>query len=258
MREVHRYPYTTWQGDLLYWNVRFENPKTFRPEMPDGTQALTCDRVLYRLPDLYAWRKDSLIWLVEGEKDADRLAAEGLHSTTAGSASSLNTTNLSPIHIAYGVVVVPDCDDAGKKWTDVATTKLYKMGQRRIYVLNLGGTDGYDVSDYLDEHTIDELMELRSTTKKWKWKPRAKPIRKRGPGGVGLPWPVEDIAWELGQKRVYGDGVVVYCPAHEDEGSGSPGLSLTRSEKDDDKTMVNCFSGCEFPDIAEAVKEAMT
>lgn len=40
-----------------------------------------------------------------------------------------------------------------------------------------------------------------------------------------------------------------------DEGTNNSGLALKRTE--DDRTLVFCHSGCEFADIADAIKEAM-
>jgi hypothetical protein len=255
MREVHRYPYTTADGVLLYDVVRFE-PKDFRPQMPDGTWGLTVPRVLYRLPEVTSRRLGGFVWVCEGEKDADALAAEGLCATTAGSTSAWNACDISPLISAWGVILIPDCDDAGRKWAERAAIDLYKKGQRSVTILDLGGQDGYDVSDWLEYEGIDALMELRSLTPKYKWKPTPKKARRVMTGGAaGLPWELEDIVYEL-RGTVHGDSGKAYCPAHMDEGSGNAGLALKRTE--DDRTLVFCHSGCEFTDIADAIKETMT
>ena len=254
MREVHRYPYYTAWGVLLYEVVRFD-PKDFRPQMPDGTWGLTVPRVLYRLPEVVSRRRDGFVWVVEGEKDADALAAQGLCATTAGAASAWNSTDTSPLYSAWGVVIIPDSDDAGREMAQAAATSLYANGQRNVTILDLGGEKGYDVTDFLDERDIDALMELRSVTPKWKWEPvPRRPRRTQAGGGVGLPWEMEDIVYALG-GTTHGDTGKAYCPAHMDEGTNNSGLALKRT--DDDRTLVFCHSGCEFPDIADAIKEAM-
>ena len=81
------YEYHDETGVLLYASVRFE-PKAFRQGKPDGQGGLTWNmagvrRVPYRLPELVrAAQAGELVWIVEGEKDADRLAALGLVATT--------------------------------------------------------------------------------------------------------------------------------------------------------------------------------
>jgi hypothetical protein len=254
---VHLYPYTTKLGKLLYWNARFE-PKDFRPVMPDGRWILDSPRVLYRLPDLFARGRTEWVWVCEGEKDADNLAEAGLLATTAGSASAWRSVDWSPLAQCFGVILVPDCDDASRKWAEQAATDLYAKGSRKIIVLDLGGTEGYDATDYLEENGVQYLELLRFNAPYWKWRPKPKPIKRTGrsAGGVGLPWDIEDIVYALG-GTMHGDSGKAWCPAHMDEGSNNTGLSLRRSPTDDDRTLVNCFSGCEFREVAEAIKEKM-
>ena len=227
-------------------------------QMPDGTWGLTCPRVLYRLPDVLLRRTLGFVWVCEGEKDADALAPHGLCSTTAGSTSAWNTCDITPLRDAHGVVLLPDDDPAGHKWGERAATDLFKLGQRKVQIIKWGVGDGYDVSDFLDEFDIDELMRLRSVTPRFKWAPNPRPFtsRRTGRGGAGVPWPMEDVVYALGGD-VYGGSGHAYCPAHDDEGSANRGLSLTPSDKFPDRTLVFCHSGCDFEDIANAIKEAM-
>jgi hypothetical protein len=256
------YPYHHADGSLAYEVVRFI-PKNFRPRMPDGTYGLACGRILYRLPDILTRKADNFVWVCEGEKDADTLSSYGLVATTAGAAKAWAATDTTPLHGAWGIVVLPDCDDAGAYFADAVARDL--VGHTRtIQIINLGGADGYDVTDYLNEHSIDDLMTLRSVTPPWK---APKPDRKRGPRRMarrvlqrtlapGLPYPIDDLSWELGGPNLHqrGNNRVVYCPAHDDEG-GTPGLSLTAI--DNDRTMAYCHSGCDFASIARAVRERM-
>jgi putative DNA primase/helicase len=80
---VATYPYCDEQGALLYENVRL-SPKSFRLRRRNakGEWVWKMDgvrRVPYRLPELQGQR---LVLLVEGEKDADNVAALGLPATT--------------------------------------------------------------------------------------------------------------------------------------------------------------------------------
>ena len=259
---VRRYPYTTPNGEILYYQARFE-PKDFRPQQADGTWGLKGQRVLYNLPLIVAHAPQAFIWVCEGEKDADRLFAEGLIGTTAGPAAAWAVTDTTPLRRAWGVIIVPDCDPAGAQLATVATKDLYPHVP--VFILKLGGADGYDVSDYLEEHGVDALMKIRQNTARTK-APKGE-TRKRGNrtrrghparGHVtsiapGLPYNIDDLTWALGGTG-HGFHRLVFCPAHNDEGS-TPGLSLTTI--DDDHTLAYCHSGCEFMAIAQAVAERM-
>jgi hypothetical protein len=82
---VRLYNYTDANGTLLYQNVRFE-PKSFRQRRPDGHGGwiwkLDDRRVVYRWPELVR-HPDAIVYLCEGEKDAERAASLGLCSTTS-------------------------------------------------------------------------------------------------------------------------------------------------------------------------------
>ena len=82
---VATYDYVTEQGELAYQVVRFE-PKDFRQRRPDGDgwqwNLRGVTRVPYRLPEIMATSPRRGILIVEGEKDADNLAAIGVVATT--------------------------------------------------------------------------------------------------------------------------------------------------------------------------------
>ena len=77
-RIVATYDYRDADGTLLFQSVRLE-PKDFRQRRPDGNGGWAWNlkdvrRVLYRLPALSAADPSEPAFIVEGEKDADRLA----------------------------------------------------------------------------------------------------------------------------------------------------------------------------------------
>ena len=83
---VETYNYTNEESLLLFQTVRWE-PKDFSQRRPDGKGGWKWDlqgvrRVLYRLPELMAADPSRPVFIVEGEKDADRLWDEGLVATT--------------------------------------------------------------------------------------------------------------------------------------------------------------------------------
>ena len=82
---VATYDYKDDDSTLLYQVVRY-HPKTFRCRRPDGNGGWKNDirgvrRVPYHLPDILT-RTDEVVWIVEGEKDADGLYRGGLLATT--------------------------------------------------------------------------------------------------------------------------------------------------------------------------------
>ena len=256
MREVKRYPYLNAEGELQYWQVRYE-PKTFRPMMPDGTALLTVGRILYRLPELLkAIKAQAFIYVVEGEKDADRLWDIGVPATTAGSATAWSATDTTPLRNAWGIVAVPDNDEAGENWLNTVAADLTPWA-RSFQVVNLPDLPEHgDVSDWLDEgHDVTEFRSLRNNAVKWKPpKPKPRPMARGGSGGIGLAYGLEELEAVLdGFKRGWGHNASAFCPAHAD--TGSKGLSMT--EQDTGRTLVKCWSGCEYDDIVKAIEREM-
>lgn len=69
------YDYVDEQGDLLVQVVR-KRPNAFYQRKPDGEGGLINNlrgvrRVLYRLPELLDASPDSVVFILEGEKDTD-------------------------------------------------------------------------------------------------------------------------------------------------------------------------------------------
>jgi 5S rRNA maturation endonuclease (ribonuclease M5) len=134
---VKVYPYTDESGAVLFEVCRFEaeedgqRVKTFRqrhkdPTNPNAKQGgyvwnITGVRsVIYRLPEVLAAIKEGrTVYLVEGEKDADTLAAAGFAATTnPGGASKSGASKWLPEHTKLlagaNVVILPDNDAAGQ------------------------------------------------------------------------------------------------------------------------------------------------
>lgn len=158
-RIVATYDYHDEQGVLLYQVVRFE-PKDFRPRLPDGTWGLgIARRVLYRLPSLAS---QPTIYVVEGEKDANALAALGLPATTSpGGAAAWRPdyaeqlSALAPTQI----VILPDNDPAGEGYATAVTAALValKVPVRVIRLPDLAPKG--DVSDWLASGGTREALE---------------------------------------------------------------------------------------------------
>jgi putative DNA primase/helicase len=118
--EIATYDYCDAAGNLLYQTVRYE-PKDFRQRRPDGKGGWIwnlngVERVLYRLPELLAANKREFVFVVEGEKDADRLAREGLvATTTVGGAKAPWLPSYTKVLRGRRVVLIPDNDDPGRE-----------------------------------------------------------------------------------------------------------------------------------------------
>jgi hypothetical protein len=114
-RIVATYDYTSADGELLFQVCRFD-PKDFRPRRPDGPSGWSwslsgVERVLYRLPQLIeAIAAGRTIYIVEGEKSADRLTTMGLDATCSpGGAGKWQKSYNGNLRGAR-VVILPDND----------------------------------------------------------------------------------------------------------------------------------------------------
>jgi len=163
-RIVATYDYCDANGQLLYQVVRFE-PKKFRQRRPHSKGGWIwklghTPRVLYLLPELFAASPDEWVFVVEGEKDADRLAALGLVATTcpqgAGKWSKLSDD--SALH-GRRVAIIADKDEAGRKHAADVAMRLQNRA-REIRIVELPGA-GKDASDWCDAGgTVDKLIRL--------------------------------------------------------------------------------------------------
>ena len=168
------YPYHDASGNVVSEKVRYE-PKDFRQRWPDGIGGYLWKKptgapaVLYRLHELregIAAGRD--IFMVEGEKDVDRLVEHWLHTTTTIEGASKDTQKpkwrkdyTEQMTGARRVILLPDNDDAGRAhMLNIAKELQGKVGELRWLELP-GLPEKGDVSDWLDQgHTVDELLAL--------------------------------------------------------------------------------------------------
>jgi len=175
--EVAWYNYVDEQGNLLYQKVRYE-PKDFRIRKPSGnadkpwTWFLTgVRRVVYRLNELQSAQR---VYIPEGEKDCDRLAALGLTATCndGGASKSGVRPKWKEEHAAFLVtagvheaVILPDNDDAGRAHAQAIARTLLPNGIMVKIVPLPDLPEHGDVSDWLDAgHTLEELQALVEST----------------------------------------------------------------------------------------------
>jgi hypothetical protein len=160
---VAEYDYRDKDGVLLYQAVR-EFPKNFKQRRPDGSGGWVwkledVQRVPYRLPDLLSDTKRR-VFVVEGEKDVDRLYALGLSATCNVGGAGKWRDEYSEYLRGRHVCLIPDRDEAGRQHMRSVSDSLKRVGATVTW-LELPGDDKDDVSDWLDDgHSVAELKEL--------------------------------------------------------------------------------------------------
>jgi hypothetical protein len=171
-RIVAEYPYTDENGTLLYQVVRFD-PKRFRQRRRDGNGTWTWNlrgvrRVLYGLTELVS-RPDERVFVVEGEKDADRLRKLTLLATTNSGGADKWKPEYSEYLRGRDVVILPDNDALGRDHAQAVALALNGVA-RSIKVVPLPGLhEKEDVSDWLDAgHTISDLHGCVDASHEWR------------------------------------------------------------------------------------------
>lgn len=173
------YDYLDEVGNTLFSKVRIEpgfdgKKKSFYwkriNEKGEIVKNLTgCRKILYRLPDVIKGiSMEKQIFLVEGEKDADKLAEYGLIATTAPESLKWCEEFTKALENA-DVVVLYDMDKTGIERRDLLLQKL--QGKvKRLRVIDLPGLEyqeahGKDITDWLAEgNATKQLLEIVSHT----------------------------------------------------------------------------------------------
>ncbi|KWT62886.1 hypothetical protein ADL21_06265 [Streptomyces albus subsp. albus] len=152
---VAEYAYCDEQGELLYRVRRLEpgydgEKKTFRQYRPDGTAGVKgIRRVLYRLPEVVATAQaGGVVYVVEGEKDADNLhaAAKVTATCNVSGAGKWRDEYTASLRGAEKVIVICDRDDVGRKHAAAVADSVSAAG---IPVQILEPAAGKDISDHL-------------------------------------------------------------------------------------------------------------
>jgi Protein of unknown function (DUF3631) len=171
-RIARTYDYRAVDGTLLFQVVRYD-PKDFRQRRPDGKGGWVWNLkgvkpVLYRLPELLAAEPGCLVFVVEGEKDADRLASLGLVATTSSGGAGKWRSEFAEFLRGHPVVLLPDNDGPGAEQAgDVARSlRGIAASLRVVHLPNLPNKG--DVSDWLNAGGLrDELERLALEAQEW-------------------------------------------------------------------------------------------
>lgn len=173
------YPYRDENGVVLYTKIRIEpgfngKSKSFYWERVNEQGVIVknlndCRKTLYRLPEvLKAAQEGQTIFIVEGEKDADKLVQHGLVATTAPEALKW-PDEFTTVLCNSDVAILYDMDETGIKRKELLCTTLNGK-VKRLRVIDLPdlayqNSHGKDVSDWLSEgHTVDQLLEILASS----------------------------------------------------------------------------------------------
>jgi hypothetical protein len=153
------YEYCDESGELLFRAVRTPTAsgKTFRLESWDGSRWLTglngSRLVVYRLPEVVAAvAAGETVFIVEGEKCADWLARLDFCSACNPMGAGKPLDAYRDSFRGARVVVIADCDDAGRKHAHAWVEALAGVAAEvRLAELDPTRDDTYDVVDLLAE-----------------------------------------------------------------------------------------------------------
>lgn len=149
------YDYVDEKNNLLYQVLRLQ-PKGFRQRRPDPKlpkqwkwNLYRTRRVLYRLPEvLKAVAKDEVIFIVEGEKDANTLAKEGFTATSCVNGAMKWRWEYSESLRNARVVILPDNDLTGQNHARYVKEQL-KAVVKEVFIVDLPGlANKGDVTDW--------------------------------------------------------------------------------------------------------------
>jgi 5S rRNA maturation endonuclease (ribonuclease M5) len=155
------YDYRDESNNLLYQCIR-SFPKSFKQRRPDGKGGWIWNlkgirRIPYRLPDLIA--STGSVYIPGGEKDVETLIKHELTATT----NSGGEGNWKPEFNKYlkdrDVVILEDNDEKGQKHGKVISKSLYGTANSIKIIRFNELTKGSDVSDFLKNNTIEDLLE---------------------------------------------------------------------------------------------------
>ncbi len=162
-----------------YQVVRY-NPKAFKQRRPDGKggwlwnlNGITPNLYMRDFLEIHIQEHPEIpVWIVEGEKDVLSLMKVGQVATSiSGGASTKWHPSLVPVFEGARVVIIPDNDETGRKYSQNVANLLYGWCSS-LKVINLPSLIGNilpikDASDYLETQTIDNLLNILYNTREY-------------------------------------------------------------------------------------------
>lgn len=225
-------------------------------------------RVLYNLPGVFEEAVNGgMVWITEGEKDADALIERGLTATcNPGGAGKWRDEYAESLRGVGRVVICYDLDEPDKK-TGLRPGEVHALTVAKSVQPLVGGiefrcaAEGKDVFDHFEAgHSVEELVKAPPVAipKSLDEGPE-KPARERSGTKSRSKLPaVYQLALErlrehardnhLPPPRRTDKGHEACCPAHDDN---DPSLGIRVGKEQ--PLVVNCQHGCEPEQIAEAL-----
>jgi hypothetical protein len=155
-------------GGKSYPQYHLENGKWVRGK-PRGP------KIPYRLPELLKADVSAPVFICEGEKCADAVAAHGLVATSASEGACKWTPDLNECFAGRIVYILADNDEPGRKHVEQVARNLYGIAADVRIVAPPGLAAGEDVFDWLERgNTAETLMVLGQEASPWK--PAVAPI----------------------------------------------------------------------------------
>lgn len=157
-----KYDYTLTDGSLLFQVVRRPGKKFLQRRMGANgdwiwnLQGVT--RVLYRMPAVMAAvAAGEMIWIAEGEKDADYLVRAGVCGTTMSGGAGRWQDSYSRLLEGANVTIWADKDEPGWKHAHHVCDSLILYGAASVRIVE--SAYGKDAADHLSHGlTLDDVM----------------------------------------------------------------------------------------------------
>lgn len=163
------YNYVNLKGEVIHQTVRYKNPKSFSqripsPDKPDEYiwSLRGVETIPYNLPEV---DKADTVYIVEGEKDSDRLKQIGLTATCNAMGSGKWPDHLTPYFKNKNIIILPDNDQPGKDHAKLVANKLSNVA-RSIKIIELPNLpESGDIFDWLSAgNTKADLQEVVNKT----------------------------------------------------------------------------------------------
>jgi len=179
---VATYDYTDATGKLMFQKLRYV-PKNFLQRAPNGKggwdyKLTGITKPLYHLPELITCQ---VAMIAEGEKDADALRAldwQSLKNSKAfpsvaatcnfdGAGPGKWKDSYAPYFAGRMAVIFPDNDEPGRLHASEVAKSVARYAHS-VKVITLPDMPEHgDVSDYLKDHTVADLMGIIKATPHW-------------------------------------------------------------------------------------------
>ena len=171
------YKYFDLDGKVRHETVRFKDPKGFAQCHcgPNGKTVWSLtgvETILYRLPEISKADPSRTVWILEGEKDVDRLRSldEVATCNPMGALKwrGANGRRYSETLRDRPCIIIGDNDDDGRKHGQEVAQSLRGVAASVKLVELPGLPEKGDVSDFLDlGGTLDQMRTLAADTAEW-------------------------------------------------------------------------------------------